>query len=146
MKHQATHVQKSNASNSSKLPKICSEWHFLGYILFHEICILHFIFFPPDPVHHSSRDFVVVSCGSCMLSIHFAVRSCGSRIFQVCSVVRSWGSWILNLCFPVSSWRSWILIFCFSLGLWESYFFVLSGVLGDLRSWLSDFAVGSCRS
>ena len=140
-------LQKSAASISSKLPMICSELHFLGYLFLHEIRILYFIvFFLSHPVDHGSCDFIVGSGGSCTLDTHFVLRSCGSWIFYVCYVVRSWGSFILNWCFIVGSRRSWILtIFLCDgiLGILDPFF---SWYPGELGFWLSDFAMGSCRS
>ena len=62
--------------------------------------------------------------------------------------LESSGSWILDFCFIVGSLRSWIFLFLFLR--WDpgdpgSQIFVWSWDSEDLGSWLSDFAMGSCR-
>ena len=81
-------------------------------------------------------------------------RSCRSWIFKVCSVVRSWGSRILQILDPRFLFHRGILEILdleFLVMKWDpwdpgSYIFVLLWDPGDLRSSLSDLAVGSCRS
>ena len=82
------------------------------------------------------------------------LRSYRSRIFKVCSVLRSWGSRILRILDPRFLFHCGILelldleflVMKRNPGDPGPYIFALSWDPGDLGSWLSDLAVGSCRS
>ena len=117
--------------------------------------ISFFFFLLSDPVDHGSWHFDAGSCGSCILwTCILFLRSCRCWIFKVCSIMVFWVSWILRILDPnfvlyhrileildfddlVLKWDLWdpgpqnIDIW------WDP---------GDIGSWLSHSAVGSCRS